>query len=197
MRRWIYRVISALSAIVFIALIGAWVQSRESALFIGQHQRMPLPGGQMVTDRQRGLLSHGGEVGWVDSTYTMSSYMWMHFNSSVDDSLNTVTRDYFHDSLWGSRKRDGVWSKLGFVVASDTHSGMTKGSLRLFLVPHWFALLLAAIPPFLHVMFFLRLRHRRISNRCLKCSYDLRACTDRCPECGEPIPSPPVPAVTP
>jgi len=50
----------------------------------------------------------------------------------------------------------------------------------------------AVLPLLWLVAFFLRRRRQRrrvLQHICLNCGYDLRASTDKCPECGEPIPS--------
>lgn len=56
-------------------------------------------------------------------------------------------------------------------------------------VPYW----LLAIPtlpmPAIWVWRFARRQHRASKNRCATCGYDLRVSTDRCPECGTPIPA--------
>jgi hypothetical protein len=54
-------------------------------------------------------------------------------------------------------------------------------------LPHWLPiLLLSAVPAFALLS---RLRRRRLETRglCTNCGYDLRASTDRCPECGAMI----------
>jgi hypothetical protein len=53
--------------------------------------------------------------------------------------------------------------------------------------PHWFAVCVVLIPTC--VLGRTELRHRRARQVgfCRKCSYDLRASKDRCPECGTPI----------
>jgi len=46
-----------------------------------------------------------------------------------------------------------------------------------------------------NVILFARLfarRRRRANSECLKCGYDIRNHSGRCPECGEPVPSVPM-----
>jgi hypothetical protein len=66
---------------------------------------------------------------------------------------------------------------------------------RALIVPDWL-LVLVLVP--LPSWWFMRLRNdrrqarRKLESRCLSCGYDLRASTDRCPECGTPIESTPI-----
>ncbi len=55
--------------------------------------------------------------------------------------------------------------------------------------PHWFLVLLLAVPPAMSAVGWLRRRHRRRllgtdARPCPTCGYDLRATPNRCPECG-------------
>jgi hypothetical protein len=57
---------------------------------------------------------------------------------------------------------------------------------RNYVLPHWFLLLLTAVPP---AVWWRRKRYERRLARlavglCPECGYDLRATPDRCPECG-------------
>jgi len=52
----------------------------------------------------------------------------------------------------------------------------------------WPVMLLAGILPSFRFFSWRRRRLRRRSGMCVKCSYDLRASKDRCPECGTPVP---------
>jgi hypothetical protein len=54
-------------------------------------------------------------------------------------------------------------------------------------VPYWFLALLTAAIPARWVWLRARARRRRRSNCCPACGYDLRASTERCPECGTMI----------
>lgn len=52
-------------------------------------------------------------------------------------------------------------------------------------VPIWFVSMATAILPLLRIF----RRHKVIEGMCRTCGYDLRASSDRCPECGSAIPS--------
>ena len=52
--------------------------------------------------------------------------------------------------------------------------------------PHWFPALLFLVLPGIWAV--KRCRRRIPPGHCKKCGYDLRGSTERCPECGTPIP---------
>ena len=54
--------------------------------------------------------------------------------------------------------------------------------------PFWAATLTTSMLPVLRLTGWLRTRYRLARGRCAGCGYDLRASTDRCPECGAPVP---------
>jgi hypothetical protein len=54
-------------------------------------------------------------------------------------------------------------------------------------VPAWFLILITALAPSVWLRRRLRQRYRATYNLCLTCGYDLRASTDRCPECGTAV----------
>ena len=56
-------------------------------------------------------------------------------------------------------------------------------------VSYWLLITLAGILPALRLFAWWRHGHRRENGCCPTCGYDLRASTERCPECGTPIPT--------
>jgi hypothetical protein len=56
-------------------------------------------------------------------------------------------------------------------------------------MPCWFILVMMAILPVMWARRLRQIKARRRLNLCLSCGYDLRASTNRCPECGTPIPA--------
>ena len=79
-------------------------------------------------------------------------------------------------------KTDTVVGRSGEIVgyiASDLYIPVWETSVVLLLLP---GARIAVI-----LLRRRRQRHRHLNQLCLHCGYDLRASTDRCPECGEPI----------
>jgi hypothetical protein len=62
-------------------------------------------------------------------------------------------------------------------------------SVRLVLVPHWFASFLLLLPLIVMKCRHLRQRHRGHEGECANCGYDLRGNAARCPECGTANPA--------
>jgi hypothetical protein len=54
-------------------------------------------------------------------------------------------------------------------------------------IPFWWIALASAVYPAIALRRRYVLERRAITGHCLACGYDLRASTDRCPECGTAI----------
>ena len=78
------------------------------------------------------------------------------------------------------RRRSTTWPLIApFAYSYDGTSSSKQ-------VPYWFLFVLTAVVP----MTWLAMRiwgRREVAGLCPNCDYDLRATTDRCPECGRPI----------
>ena len=68
----------------------------------------------------------------------------------------------------------------------DLRVERTSTSWALWL-PHWIPILFLSAVPLWQLGTSLRIRRRISQHACVHCGYDLRASTDRCPECGAHI----------
>jgi hypothetical protein len=99
--------------------------------------------------------------------------------------------------VWNPHPRSqvaGSHGSCGGLSWRNVAYGAADGSIRervwALKVPHWLILSTTGLPP---VVAAVRSSHRRIRRtaraqrgQCLRCGYDLRGVTGRCPECGEP-----------
>jgi hypothetical protein len=60
-------------------------------------------------------------------------------------------------------------------------------------IPYWLTVLLTSALPIRWIGLRVVKSQRHRHGLCAACGYDLRASTDRCPECGEPITKPAIP----
>jgi hypothetical protein len=65
-----------------------------------------------------------------------------------------------------------------------------KGAEWMIVAPYWPPVLVTAILPMLFLYRLRRARRLAAKGLCRRCGYDLRASTERCPECGTAIPRP-------
>jgi hypothetical protein len=123
----------------------------------------------------------------------------------VREGLDTINLPPPTSGSWRGFYFEHQWMGHGLPRASDGQGGdraltaqemnslareefMTRVERFAVGVPTWLILLLTGLSPILYLTGPRRrhrvLLHRRRNNLCLKCGYDLRDSTDRCPECG-------------
>ena len=138
---------------------------------------------------------------WREDCWLLHSWP---FGGSVDSSRGAVSVSWWTPrSTWAATQR--AWTFAGFGLYRDTliltavsYHGPTRvwtvinGSFpegTTLQVPHW----ALAVPGMILPLLWWRRRHRTQRRRalglCLTCGYDLRASSERCSECGTPIPA--------
>jgi hypothetical protein len=95
-------------------------------------------------------------------------------------------------TVWSSRYIPGA---AGLKYQINGHAGYMvypAGHRYEVAAPLWFPLALTAIVPGYYMASIPKRRQliRRANRLCIRCGYDLRASTGRCPECGTTIPLP-------
>jgi len=79
---------------------------------------------------------------------------------------------------------DSFWNKLGFGLKV---SATSTTRLVSWMVPYWAITLVLVTWPTVFFAWLARRAERRKQGMCDVCGYDLRASTERCPECGTAI----------
>jgi len=129
----------------------------------------------------RAMISNGG-------------HMKLFFQRVSPSAPFTIIADGGHRAQPPSDPRpglrdSGLETTLYFAGFGYAAGATPYGHNRVLLVPFWFLFLLfgATACASLYALRCARTRHRRSRNLCAHCAYDLRATSDRCPECGTAV----------
>ncbi len=188
-KRRLRQILSALCLLLCLATIALWVRSagrRDHAYYL--HTTLTAADRSAGILRWRAVQSERGRIQLQAGRRTYSVYD----PRQSSDVFPADGWQYNSGEFDISRPVEGV---LGFGVVSESSISpgdpgrshqWTETDLQF---PHWFLVLLLAVPPTLSAVGWQRRRHRRRllgpdARPCPTCGYDLRATPTRCPECG-------------
>jgi len=165
MKRRVFNILSAVSLVVALAVAALWVRSSwviDSPQIVSNHSVLNITSVRGRIEIRHYHFLSGIPVGAVSGWYTFSAAQYKDVNI-------------------------GGWAFLGFVCDWGSFSGVDT---IVIVLPSWALMALAIAPP-TYWFHRRRKRKRRLSHGlCLSCGYDLRASKDKCPECGEAVPTP-------
>jgi hypothetical protein len=189
-RRHLFRMLSALSLLVFVAVVVLWVRG----YFVADELEYGYFDHQPYTRVER--LGHGCvlHLGHVSGRYRLAKLMkrtveWpeqRHFGPGPNGERWVLAHP---PSGWITGHPDD-WSssfKRGRVLTFEygTHYSPTAPTLRWFVTfPDFVPAVATAVLPALWLVRALRVRRRSRHGLCPTCGYDVRATPERCPECG-------------
>jgi hypothetical protein len=199
MKRRLFTILSALSLMLYLATVGLWVRSH----WVADHATL----GHYV----RQVQGYRETILRITSSNGVVMVAWERLHATGlrpgTGLIESWERNHPNRWVWERKVFQGhvrqlppptpSWlSRCGFWIhgsASQT-PGRSEWSDCSTAVPFW---LLAGTCLVLPALYGSRLwrQHRRYRfGLCPSCGYDLRASRERCPECGTPIPAPPVTA---
>jgi hypothetical protein len=196
MKRRLFTILSALSLLLFVAVVVLWVRSYGGGIDSYSRTLTRSTAERGAWYRTAQLLSDRGQL--------HLSVMWGHADrpgSPFADNLlrqadasGGKSRTLFHRidrSLAVGRIRiadlnhTSGWGPVQWWNFEDRNLGPGLATAwRIIEVPHWPFALLFAIAPALSAWSLARRRLRHRTGLCPSCGYDLRATPERCPECG-------------
>ncbi len=176
MKRVLFTIVSAISLLLFLAVVGVWVRSffyRDIVTFVAprdQGQVIQSIRGRLhivseLSGTSRGSISHQVDRLAPDAIWNggMSSY--------------PVKVEWHWGHVWQNYSRiHRSFGTTGFAGFMTLH--------RLIVVPYWSPAFLFVVLPTIWIWRFIKYGHRRKIGHCPRCNYDLRATPQRCPECG-------------
>jgi hypothetical protein len=116
----------------------------------------------------------------------LNSPRWLHISISQPPPARRPFWRLDHLDTFQLDRRD---SALGLNYLQTTfvfEPSMEAICFRTIVFPYWLLAILTAVLPTFRLIAWRRRRKRIGRNQCVTCGYDLRASTDRCPECGTP-----------
>lgn len=195
-RKYLLGTASILSLAMFLFIAITWIITWTASLRTGVVWRTKQPNGGFPVWRFEWTACHGG--------LRLSLYGHHYPPQMADSTVEIGSRTFIWDfqeqqpyyPLWNDRftltKSDFIQKTLGFQVCWWSTPiipyAFTPIGMYSITVPHWFAMLLCLPIPAWWLKHSLRKRSRVKRGICVKCAYDLRASTDKCPECGTAIP---------
>jgi len=105
---------------------------------------------------------------------------WSYEAQPIDDNDDELF--VYHPAIAGRASHF-----LGFAYADIGSIGLPTRRITMLVIPYWSLVLLLSIVPATALLRARRRRWKQRNRRCLGCGYDLRASTERCPECGRAI----------
>ena len=156
--------VAAVSALLFAAAAVFWVRSYwvydELGLRLGR---------QLFA-----CGSAAGDTSWVWDT------------DFAGDPHSYVRRSPLKDSIYAdgmARFFERRFADFAVRYRYDA-AGLGGTTFRVLVVPHWFLLAAPAAAQAYWLAVTRRRRRRLVRGQCAGCGYDLRASSERCPECG-------------
>jgi hypothetical protein len=180
MARRISLFLSLLSAALFIATLTFWYRSRhhvDIAIFC-----LPTGNWQGIAAQHGGVLLFFSNLpGGKDAAWQIQG------GSSTADDQKFID---FRDSLFAPPAEK--YSIIGFRLASGTLSltSQINSKYTVIALPYWFLVIVFGVLPMGPFKGAWQRRRRRRRGLCITCGYDIRASSNRCPECGAEIPDP-------
>ena len=185
MKRRLFTILSALSLLLFVAVVVAWVWSGWVAEILGYQSSSWTADLTRMYVRNYGIELANGRLGvfydWYDTVVEAEHRVqgkwqggWMRL-SHDDRHMLGLTRGT---------------SRLGFHAHLNTHGAYgpyMAGGTTYLAAPFWMVSAALIILPTARLCWWRKRRSRRGTGVCYSCGYDLRATPDRCPECGTAV----------